>query len=229
MWHNIDMKKVLLLLPAMLLLTGCQDITFMFSQNDTHPAGLDQGSGSNSQVPNESYSYYPGDSVVDDAPGRPLNTANLTFKDIKDSKTDIKDVEEIKSYFNDTNNILTSIENPLFFSTKSDGTAFLGVESTYSQGKMTLNFASPIYHVVVTARAYSYINYSFNEEKLIIDQDVAISANEKGYIKLSNAANEANNASKSSECSFAFSTPVNKITFKVGKQRAILEKIAVYF
>ena len=228
MWHNISMKKVLLLVPTLLLLTGCQEITFGFSANDTHSAGLDNG-GSSSAITEESYSYYPGDSIVDNVAGRPLVTANITFKDIKDSKTDIKDVDEIKSYLNDENNLITSVESPSFFSTKSDGTAFLGVESTYALGKLTLNLSQPIYHVNITARAYSYINTSFNEEKLVIDQDVAISLNNKGYIKLSKDANETNSASKESICSFAFSTPVSKITLKVGKQRAILENIALYY
>ena len=230
MCHNTNMKKaVLLVLPCVLLLSSCQEITFAFSRNDTHPAGLDNEGGSSKNEDVGPYSYYKGDSIVDDAPGRPLVSSELTFANITESKTNITDTDAIKSYFVDSAVILDSVENPYYFSTKAEGLAFLGAESTYIEGKITLNFNVPVYHMVITARPYSYIQTSFNEEKLIIDNDVAISANSKGFIKLKETANENNDASITSECSFGFTQPVQQISLRVGKRRAILEKIVIYY
>ena len=228
LWHNNNMKKSwLLLIPALLVLSACQEITVGFLPNDEHSAGFDRSVSSNPYNIG-SYSYYRGDTLIDSANGAPLTIANLTFKGISESKTDIKDVDEIFAYFDNDQNILKSVENPAFFSTKKEGFAFLGVESTYAEGKITMNFNAPVYSIVISARAYSYNKESF-EETLIVDDDIALSVNDKGFVKLDQNLNEEKNAAVTSTCCFSFNEPVTQVTLRAGKKRAILEKIAVYF
>ena len=80
MCHNTNMKKaVLLVLPCVLLLSSCQEITFAFSRNDTHPAGLDNEGGSSKNEDVGPYSYYKGDSIVFDSF---YGTDDLSFSQI---------------------------------------------------------------------------------------------------------------------------------------------------
>ena len=227
--HNVAMKKsFLLLIPLLLVLGACQDVTFAYDPNDSHSAGLEGGTPSSGHYAYE-YSYYPGDVLAESIDGRAFNVANLTFNNINESKTDIKDVEEIASYISVDQEIFTSVENPNFFSTKNEGFAFLGAESTYVQGQLTFNFNVPIYQVQITARTYSYIKTSFNDEALEIDNDVAISVNDSGFIKLSESANEEKSSAIQSICAYKLQEASQKITLKVGKRRAIIDKIALYY
>ena len=101
-------KSRLLLLPLVILLTGCNNqIEIGFSNGDTHSAGPDRETSSK-EGGVISYSYM--NNATLDNTG--LNKATLTFANINTSKSDIEDKELIMSYLNVDQDILTGVDNP---------------------------------------------------------------------------------------------------------------------
>ena len=226
MCHNIPMKKSrLLLLPLVILLAGCNNqIEIGFSNGDTHSAGPDRETSSK-EGGVISYSYM--DNATLDNTG--LSKATLTFANINTSKSDIEDKELIMSYLNVDQDILTGVDNPHYVSTKDDGTFFIGADSSYVDGMITLYFNANIKNIEITAKPYYSISTAFNEETLTIDHEVCIAINNTGYIKLNEEVNEENKEVSSSKLSYHLEEAAGAVTIKVGKRRAIFEKIDLYY
>ena len=229
MCHNISMKKSrLLLIPLVLLLSSCasngMSLKIDFSDGDTHSAGPDR-ERSSSNGGTLSYSYMSNT----DLDNTGLTKATLSFTNIDESKSDIKDEELLKSFLTVDNNILTGVDNPHYVSTKDDGTFFVGADSSYVDGMITLYFNVNIKNIEITAKPYYYISTAFNEEVLNYDHDVCIAINNTGYIKLDQNVNEETKEVPSSTLKYHLDEASGAITIKVGKRRAIFEKIDLYY
>ena len=119
-------------------------------------------------------------------------------------------------YLSDTGNQLTGIDNPHYVSTKDSGLLFIGADSAYIDGMITLYFASNIKNIEITAKPYYYISTTFNEEELYLDHEVAISVNNGGYIKLNEQVNEETKEVASTVLNLkTMNTPLNTIQVKV--------------
>ena len=222
------MKKFrLLLLPLILLMTGCkegQGFEIGFSNGDGHSLGPDRevSSKDNGQI---SYSYMNNASL--DNTG--LNKTTLTFEGIVKSESDIQDKGRLMDYLIDSEHILTGVDNPHNVSTKDNGQFFIGADSLYIDGMITLYFSSNIKNIEITAKPYYYISTAYNEEEIHLDHEVAISINNGGYIKLKEEVNQETKEVSSSTLSYHLDDPAGAITIKVGKRRAIFEKIDLYY
>ena len=62
-----------------------------------------------------------------------------------------------------------------------------------------------------------------------LDHEVAISINNGGYIKLKEQVDEETKEVASSSLTYHLDEPAGAITIKVGKRRAIFEKIDLYY
>jgi len=215
----------LLLIPIVFLVTACQQVDFGYT-DEQHSKGWDHSNETSSQLGRvESYSYRKDDTLDNNG----LTQANITFKDITQSETNVQDVEKIKSYVNIDRDIFDHVENPLYFSTKAEGFAFLGADSTYVDGEITFHFNQEIKNIEITARQYNYVKTSFNEDQFVVDENVALSVNDLGYIKVNGEKNEETQTVASTTCSFHLATPSTSINIKAGPYRAILEKITLYY
>ena len=218
-------KSRLLLLPIIFLLSSCKEVGFGYT-NEQHEKGWDHSVESTSQLGKvDSYSYRSND-ILDNSG---LTKANMTFTNIKESVTNLQDYEKIKSYVNIDKDIFDYAYNPLYFSTKEEGYVFLGADSTYVDGEITFVFTQDIKNVEITAKQYSHLKTSFNEEQFIVDQNVAISVNDLGYIRINGEVDNENLTVASTKVSFHLDSPSKSITLKVGQYRAILEKIVLYY
>ena len=222
------MKKFrLLLLPLILLMTGCkegQGFEIGYSDGDNHSAGPDREGSSKNNGP-ISYSYMNNASL--DNTG--LNKTTLTFEGITTSESDIQDETKLMDYLIDDQHILTGIDNPHNVSTKANGQFFIGADSAYVDGMITLYFSSNIKNIEITAKPYYYISGAYNEEEIYLDHEVAISINNGGYIKLKEEVDQDTKEVTSSTLSYHLDEPAGAITIKVGKRRAIFEKIDLYY
>ena len=226
MCHNVAMKKSrMLLLPLVLLLAGCNNqLEVGFKEGDTHSAGPDRETSSK-EGGVISYSYMNNTSL--DNTG--LTKASLTFANINASKTDIQDKELLMSYLSVENGILTGVDNPHYVSTKDDGTFFIGADSSYVDGMITLYFNVNIKNIEITAKPYYSISTAFNEETLTYDHEVCMAVNNTGYIKLNENVNEETKEVPSTTLSYHLQEAAGAVTIKVGKRRAIFEKIDLYY
>ena len=218
-------KSRLLVLPAIFVLVACKEVSIGFTMEE-HEKGWDNSIDQTSQRTKvDSYSYRNND-VLDNSG---LTAATMTFQNITRSETNVKDVDIIQSYINVDKEIFDYAYAPLYFSTKEEGFAFLGVDSTYVDGEITFCFTEDIKNVEITAKQYSYVKTSFNEDQLIVDADVAISVNNSGFIKVNGEAHEDTQTVDSTVCAFKLAEPTKSINIKVGQYRAILEKIVLYY
>ena len=218
-------KSRLLLLPLVLLLSSCNNnIEIGFKNGDTHSAGPDREISSK-QGGAISYSYM--NNATLDNTG--LTKAALTFANISTSKSDIQDEELLMTYLSVENDILTGVDNPHYVSTKDDGAFFIGADSSYVDGMITLYFNVNIKNVEITAKPYYSISTAFNEEVLTYDHEVCIAVNNTGYIKLNETIDEETNEVSSSTLSYHLDEAAGAVTIKVGKRRAIFEKIDLYY
>ena len=217
-------RSRLLLLPLVLLLSSCNNgLEIGFSSGDTHSAGPDREVSSHQGA--ISYSYM--NNMTLDNSG--LTKATLTFTNINSSKSDIQDKDAIVSYLDVDKDILTGVDNPHYVSTKDDGTFFVGADSSYVDGMITLYFNVNIKNIEITAKPYYSISTAFNEEVLTLDHEVCIAVNNTGYIKLSEQVNEETKEVSSSTLSYHLDEAAGAITITVGKRRTIFDKIDLYY
>ena len=226
MCHTMSMKKsLILLLPIAIFLTSCEKIVVGYTNGD-HSAGLDRSlSGSTNSQP--SYEYFSGDTFDD--------TSNqfftLTF-DYSKSYSNIAKEElaplinsSEASYFNEA--VASS-----YVGTKENINLFIGADSSYVDGSLTLSFNMLIQNVIITACPYYYESAGF-EEKIVVDSDVAISVNDSRYIRLTtpldNEGNLKEEESRFTECRYHLASESNEVTFKVGPKRAFIKSIKLFY
>ena len=218
-------KSFLLFIPSVLLLASCE--TFNVGYTDArHEAGVDNSVAPGYVEP--SYPAYPGDqfTVSDDT-----QSAVLTFTGYKDGESNIQDIEKLNSFVTtETKDFFVSMENPLNVGIDKEDGLFIGSWSSYVDGYVTLAFSKEIKNIEIIATPYYSITYPYNEEKFTIDEETGISVNDSPYIMLSTTRNEDGSV-KESACRYLNYARENKdkITIKVGRRRAFIKKITLYY
>ena len=213
-------KAYLLLIPLMALLVACNEQLKMGYIEGKTISGVD-GSFAGSQYSAGNYTYFAGD----DVDTTNTNVANFTFAaNETTSNIGIEAITAITSC--DNTNIEYQIQEASNVGTKEGFGLFIGADSTYVDGHLSIIVNQPVKGVVITARRYySYVN-SWNEENLVSDSNVAVAINSSKYVKVT-TNKDAENIPLTTECRFN-GQDKNLIDIKVGPQRAFIEKITFY-
>ena len=218
-------KSRLVFVPLLFVLASCETFTVGFT-DDVHEAGVDHSTVSAYKEP--SYPSYGGDQFT---PSENENIAVITFSGIDDGLSNIQDIDKLNSFVTiDKEDFFQTIENPLNVGTKEGEGLFIGADSTYVDGEMTLVFKQNIKYVEILATPYYYVSHSWNDEKTQIDSDAGISVNGSPYIFISSSQNE-DGSIKETNCRFLNYAQENKekVTIKVGPKRALIKKITLYY
>ena len=217
------MKKIAYLLPVLFLLASCDGFRFGYL-NEPHDPGIDGGASTSQKTYTESYSYFSGDQISTEG----KNVANITFA-AQESLSDIaiEKVDELVSC--DVDGLYAGAIETFNVGTRADSWLFIGTSSSYADGYLTLGFNSPIKDVLIEATPYYYEDSSWNEEKLMVDENVCIAVNTSGYIKLSSLTNDEKTEVNVSECRYHFQESQTQIKIKTGGQKAFIKKITLYY
>lgn len=216
------MKKAVLLVPMVALLTSCGAFNIGFD-NREHSAGI-EGQSTSNKTYTESYTYFSGDPI--DTEGK--NTANITFE-VDDGLSNIskEKVDEIMRC--DVDGLLAGTVETFNVGTRENSWLFVGAKTSYADGYLTLGFNQPIKDVKIEATPYYYEDNSWNELKLKIDEGVCVAVNASNYIKLSSLTNEDGDTVNSTECRYHFANEQTQIKIKVGGEKAFIKKITLYY
>lgn len=213
-------KTFLLLLPLTALLVSCGELKVTHTDS-VHSAGI-EGSYSHTNSAIE-YAYYSGDDV--DASNE--NVSRLTFS-VSESKSNIKP-EDVAPLINcDDPTLVYEVKDASNVGTKEGVGLFVGADSTYVDGYLTISFDKAATAVVIKARRYYYETISFNESEIVIDSDVAVAINNSKYIKLTGQKNDSGIPNEH-ECRYRLTENASQLQIKVGPRRAFIEEIALYF
>ena len=223
-------KSLLLIVPALLCLTGCETFKVGLDQTSEHKSGLDKSiSGQADNDGFRPYSLFGGDTFSTDD----TESGELTFGNFTDSFSDIKDLETINSYIiPSADNFFTGVEGPQNVGVKEEDGFFLGADSKYSDGVLTFVFTKDIKYVAITATPYYYIDRSWNGEDPVVDEEAAISVNDSLYILLDSSIDQETNSVKETVCKYNVSNKVedkNKVSLRVKQRRVFLRKITLYY
>ena len=221
-------KSLLLLIPALMCLTSCQEFKVGLD-GGYHSSGLDKSiSGQNSSSPADEYKTFGGDVFTTGD----LASVELTFAGFDDNISDIKDIDAINSYVvSSVENVFVTVEAPSHVGTKEEG-LFLGADSRYADGYLTFSFNKDIKYVIISATPYYYHNTAWNEDDLVVDENVGISVNGSLYVPLVSTIEQETQKVKETLCKYDVSNKQedkNKISLRVNQRRAFLQKITLYY
>lgn len=218
------MRKTLIFLPMLVILTSCGTLTFGFSEG-YHEPGLDGSQpSSRKDAPPEGYSYFSGDSFSTEG----SNEAFLTFNVTSSSEpTTNEEIAELISCTAD--GLFNGVTDFVNVKTNADKGLFVGVDSSYADGYLTLSFNSEIKNIIIEACPYYSVPHAWNEEELEIDSEVGVGINKSNYVKLNSEVDETGETIKSTNCRFHFSESLSEFTIKVGPKRAFIRKISLYY
>ena len=219
-------KKGLLLIPFAILLASCDQVTFGFSQG-LHSAGMEGSfnTSSKKEAP-DSYSYYAGDIIETEG----KNEANITFTiDQTESFLDVSKLNDLITSDVDASELSITPKECANVGSNENNGLFIGADSTYVDGYLILGFDKAIKDIKIEASPYYYLKNAWNEDTLVIDQDVAISVNGSGYVKLSSELNESGDKVNLTTCRYHLSGNDNEVMIKVGPRRAFINKITLYY
>ena len=218
------MKKSLAFLPILALLTSCGTLTMGFTE-DSHEPGLSGSQPSERKdKPPEEYNYFSGDSIDTASSTEATLTFNVT------SSSEPTENEEIAALVScSAEGLFNSVKDFVNVKTNGEKGLFIGVDSSYADGYLTLAFNSPIKDVIVEAFPYYSDPHAWNEDELQIDKTVGVGINASNYVKLSSDLDESEEKVKTTNCRFHFSESLSEFTIKVGPQRAFIQKISLYY
>lgn len=222
-------KSLLLIVPALLCLTSCQEFKVGLD-NGYHSSGLDKSiSSQGSATAADEYKTYGGDIFnVGDA-----SSVELTFDHFTDNLSDITDIEKLNSFVVPSeDNFFVTVEGPSNVGTKEEQGLFIGTNSRYADGYLTFNFNKDIKYVVITATPYYYINTAWNGDEAVVDEDVGISVNGSLYVPLVSTLDAETNCVKETQCKYDVSSKAedkNKVSLRVKQRRTFLKKITLYY
>lgn len=216
-------KSLLLLLPVVALLTACEfKIEYT---SDKYSAGLsyEPNSSRSNYYVEKSYEYFAGDRVDTENTNKAVLTFNTTENKSLLTPEEVQpllscDLPSFTATVSETNNV----------GEKEDG-LFVGADSTYVDGYLTINFSEVVKDVIITACPYYYITNAWNEDRFGNDSNVAIAVNNSRYIKLSETKVENENRISSTECRYNLEENARLMKIKVGQRRAFIQKITLYF
>ena len=217
------MKKIVLLLPAILALTSCE-VFRMGYVNEQHSAGIEGGNSTSKQTYTEEYTYFPGDTLSTEG----KSVANLTFAP-DDGLSDIatEKVDEIAQC--DVEGIYHGAVETFNVGTRENAWLFVGAKSSYTDGYLTLGFNVSVKDVVIEATPYYYEDNAWNEEKLVIDENCCLAVNTSNYIRLSSLTNDEKTDVNTTQCRYHLAESQNQIKIKAGGEKSFIKKITLYY
>ena len=222
MCHTRPMKKTLLFVPLLMALVSCGTLSTGFQSGLISSGFANSADRSNHQYSSIEYTYYAGDNVDTSN----TNVAHFTFNSSEGYSLINKD-QLAPLVTCDNSEIEYEIKDVNCAGVKANVGFFLGIDSSYLDGSLTILSSKAVKGVVVRARKYYALTNSWNEDNIAIDEEVAIAINSTKYIKLTSETNESG-IPNISECRFN-ALDRNQIEIKVGPQRALIEEIAFYF
>ena len=220
-------KAVALLLPLTVLLASCQ--LKIGHTSDQYSAGLSNGeilSSYNNYV-EKSYEYFSGDDVETTG----SSVAHVTFNVSETISSLDKDVKnKVSNIINcDLDSLTVNVDETYNVGADEDsGLLFIGADSTYVDGYLTLSFTSYIKAAIIEACPYYYDTNAWNEDQFFVDSNVAIAINSSRYVKLSSTRKDNENDIISTECRYNLGNDVNQLKIKVGQRRAFIRRITLY-
>ena len=213
-------KSFLLLLPLCALLASCGELAIGYDSEE-HSAGIPGSSNQNNSA--IEYTYFSGDDVDTSN----TNVARFSFASTQ-SKSSIS-VDDVTSIIScDDPTLIYEVKETYNVGTKEDIGLFVGADSTYVDGYLTISFDKAASGVVIKARRYYYETTSFNQSEIVIDSDVAVAVNNSKYIKLSSRKDDSG-IPDVYECRYNLTENSSQLQIKVGPRRAFIEEIALYF
>ena len=218
------MKKSFVFLPMLVLLTSCGTLTMGFTE-DSHEPGLDGSQPSQRKdTPPEEYNYFSGDSIDTSSSTEATLTFNVTSSSEPTENAEIADLVSCSA-----DGLFNSVKDFVNVKTDSEKGLFIGVDSGYADGYLTLAFNSPIKDVAIEAFPYYFEPHAWNDDKVKIDTTVGVGINSSNYVKLNSEFDEEQEMAKTTNCRFHFSESLSEFTIKVGPQRAFIKKISLYY
>lgn len=216
-------KSLILFVPICVLLVSCEKFVVGYTK-DPHSAGLDHSMSSNNNGKN-SYEYFAGDFFEE---GNVL--CNITFKDHETASNIAKDdVAPILTFDTPVSSFMCEVSEASYVGTKEGIGLFIGADSSYVDGYLSLTLSHDVVNIVIEATPYYYESNGFEEEsQLVVDDEVAIAINNTRYIKVLNNKSEDGLTIKSTTCSYHLSSPSKEITIKVGPKRAFIKSIKLF-
>ena len=209
-------KSKLIILPIVLCLTGC--FKFEITKNP-HDGGLFGQSGE--QILGDfSYEEYNGGSFEKGS----YSNSVITSK-IDTSTMEFKTPEDIKDYFYDNDSIINSIENFSYVARNNKGFR-IGDAKKELRGAITFNLSRPVAAVEIEAYPFVIEHDDLNESETVVDQDVQLSVNDLGFIKVNSAFE---NEIVPTVCSYKLSSSSDNIKIVCGPNRAVISKITFYY
>lgn len=223
MCHTDFMKKSLLLFaPLLICFASCGKVTFGYT-NDVHSAGFDYSTSNQQNA--TSYTYFPGDAFNTSE----NSAAHLTFDSGSSASNMAK--EDINSLItSDVPGVFNEVNDASWVGVKKDTALFIGANSSYVDGYLTLSFNVMVKYVVVQACPYYTGEIVGFTDRVEHDENVGVAINNSSYIKLSYVYNEDSGLVTYHECRYRMSeNGVNEFTIHVGPQRALISEIIVYY
>ena len=224
MCHTDFMKKSLLLFaPLLICLISCDELRFGYTKEE-HSAGFDNGRSVTSENANK-YTYFSGDTIDFNNP----NVAHLTF-DHESAQSNMAK-EDIASLIHcDIDNFFNEVVEASYVGVKQGVSLFIGVDSSYIDGYLTLSFNHNIKDIIIKACPYYSDEIIGFENRIEHDSLVGVSVNDSSYYKLNYSINnETNEVSYDEACFHLNSDNVTQIKIKAGPQRAIINEICLYY
>lgn len=215
-------KSLLLFAPLLICFASCGKVTFGYT-NTQHSAGFDN---STSQKQNTtSYIYFPGD-VIDT---NSTSAAHLTFDSTNSGSNMAK--EDISNLVTcDVPDFFYEVSDASWVGVKKDTALFIGTDSSYLDGYLTLSFNTAIKYVALYACPYYTGEIIGFTDRVEHDENVGVAVNNSAYINLTYTYNEDSQTVTKRECRYQVSgTNVTEITIKVGPQRALITEIILYY
>lgn len=208
-------KKLFLLLPISLLLSGCLNVAM---NNDHHEGGLFENG---SKVDNSfKYEYYTGDSFKETA---------YTLHSLK-MRTDvttlaINNSDDLLNYMIDEDSILAGATEMKEIARNKKGLR-VGDAKANLIGELTLNLNVNFRAVKVHAYPFSITRDTLENSEFLVDTDVALSVNKSKFIKLDSTVTDEEVTLQ--EASFLLDSQSTTFNLRVGSQRAVITQIDFY-
>ena len=215
-------KQALLLVPLITVLTSCGLLDIGMT-GETHSAGI-AGHDSSIRTYVDQYTYFSGDEIDETN----TNVANLTFS-AENAFTIGSSAETFNSIVScDVDDVFNSVTEAENVGVIKDFWLFVGADSTYTDGYLTLKFDINIKDIKIEACPVYFEKYGF-EEDFRIDENVAVAVNNSSYIRLSSLRDEVTGDVNTTPCRYHMPDNTKEIKIKVGQRRAFIRKIVLYY
>ena len=217
-------RRLYLLVPLLLTLSSCSEFTVGYNK-ERYSAGFSGGASYSMYEKPSSYYYYLGDPIDEESENKVI----LTFEKVNKDASLVSDVALLNTYVTASEEgFFLSFSNPSYVGTNAEHGIFIGANSSYADGEITMYLAQSVKAAVLYAYSYTYEVAGF-ETKTYVDQNVAIAINKTGYVPLTSDIDETTGFAKETKCKYKVDPESDVITIKVANARAYINKIVLYY